>query len=92
VLVANGVRVLGDPRVVGARQNHLQIRFAQGATSAKAIAWNMSDRGKKLTAGALCSVAFHPSINEWNGRREVQLEVKDFQLDEASAHAQTQPA
>jgi len=92
LLVANGVRVLGDPRVVGARQNHLQIRFAQGTASAKAIAWNMTEKGKKLAAGTLCSVAFYPSINEWNGRREVQLEVKDFQLEEASAHAQTLPA
>ena len=58
----------------------------------KAIAWNMAEQGKKLTANALCSLAFHPSINEWNGRREVQLEVKDFQLDEASEHAQPQPA
>ncbi|MDR3633312.1 MAG: single-stranded-DNA-specific exonuclease RecJ [Isosphaeraceae bacterium] len=92
LLVANGVRVLGDPRVVGPRQNHLQIRFSQGTASAKAIAWNMTEKGKKLAAGTLCSVAFHPSINEWKGRREVQLEVKDFQLDEVSSHVQTQPA
>ena len=56
---------------------------------AKAIAWNMAERGKKLAPNTLCSVAFAPSINEWNGRREVQLEVKDFQLDEASEHAQS---
>lgn len=92
LLVANGLRVLGEPRVVGARQNHLQMRFTQGTVSAKAIAWNMAERGKKLAPGTLCSVVFQPSINEWNGRREVQLEIKDFQLDEASTHAQTQPA
>ena len=92
LLVANGVRVVGEPRVVGPRQNHLQIRLAQGAASVKAIAWNMADRVKKLAPGTLCSVAFHPSINEWNDRRDVQLEIKDFQLDEASVHAQPQPA
>ena len=28
-----------------------------------------------------CSIVFHPSINEWNGRREVQLELKDLVVD-----------
>jgi single-stranded-DNA-specific exonuclease len=37
----------------------------------------------------VCSLAFTPTINEWNNRREVQLEVKDFKLDEASEHGQT---
>ena len=42
-----------------------------------------------LTPETVFSVAFHPAINEWNGRREVQLEIKDFQLDapEGSAPA-----
>ena len=34
-----------------------------------------------MKSGALLSLAFHPSINEWNGRRDVQLEVKDFKID-----------
>ncbi len=92
LLVANGVRVVGSPRIVGARQNHLQVKFTQGNITASAVGWNMAERGKKLAANSLCSVAFYPSINEWQGRREVQLEIKDFQLDEATDHAQTQSA
>lgn len=92
LLVASGVRVLGDPRPVGERKNHLQIRLEQGGTVVKAIAWNMAERGKALSANTLGSFAFHPSINEWNGRREVQLEIRDFQVDEASDHARPQPA
>lgn len=92
LLVANRVKVLGEPKVVGARQNHLQLRVAQGDVVVKAIAWNLAERGKKLKADTICSLAFHPAINEWQGRREVQLEVRDFQLEEASEHAQLQPA
>jgi single-stranded-DNA-specific exonuclease len=92
VLVATGVRVLGEPRVVGPQQNHVQVRFGQGSSSARGVAWNMAERARALAPGMVCSVAFHPSINEWNGRREVQLEIKDFQLDEAGTHAQPQPA
>lgn len=92
LLVVNRVKVLGEPKVVGARQNHLQLRVAQGDVVVKAIAWNMAERGKKLKADTVCSLAFHAAINEWQGRREVQLEVRDFQLEEASEHAQLQPA
>lgn len=91
LLLASGVRILGEPRAVGERKNHLQLRLSQGSAVVKAIAWNMAERGKPLVANTLCSLVFHPSINEWNGRREVQLEVKDFQLDEATEHAQPRP-
>ena len=89
ILVANGVRVVGEPKVVGPRQNHLQVRFCQGDVTFKAIAWNMAERGKVLRPGKLCSIAFHPSINEWNNRREVQLELKDFRLIDEESHAQS---
>jgi single-stranded-DNA-specific exonuclease len=89
LLLANHVRIVGEPRIVGARQNHLQFRVAQGGASFKAIGWSLADRGKSLTANSLCSLVFTPAINEWNNRREVQLEVKDFQLDEARDHAPT---
>ncbi|MCA1684410.1 MAG: single-stranded-DNA-specific exonuclease RecJ [Planctomycetia bacterium] len=91
VLAAGRVRVLGEPRVVGDRKNHVQLKLAQGSAVVKAIAWNLADRFKALAPDAVLSVAFHPSVNEWNGRREVQLEVKDFQADEAECHAARTP-
>ena len=87
VLAANQVRVVGEPRAVGERKNHLQIRFSQGDVVVKAIAWNMAERLKKLRPDDVCSIAFIPSINEWNGRREVQLEIKDLQSDEVEEAA-----
>ena len=81
LLVVNRVRLLGEAKVVGERKNHVQLRVNQGDVTIKAIAWNMADRCKALKADTLCSLAFQPSINEWNGRREVQLEVKDIQID-----------
>ncbi len=86
VLAASRVRVVGEPKFVGDRKQHLQVKFGQGDVAFKAIAFNMAERGKTLQAGMLCSVAFHPSINEWNGRREVQLEVRDFRVED-EAHA-----
>jgi single-stranded-DNA-specific exonuclease len=87
LLVAQEVRVVGEPRAVGERKNHVQLRLAQGNVVLKGIAWNMAERARKLPAGSACAVAFTPSINEWNGRREVQLEVKDFQVHQEGRHA-----
>ena len=85
VLAASQVRVVGEPRVVGPRKNHLQIRFGQGDTITKAVAWNMAERWKTLRSNDVCSIAFVPSINEWNGRRDVQLEIKDLQREEGES-------
>ncbi len=80
LLLSTGVEIAGQPKPVGERKNHLQLRFKQGDVVVKAIAWNMAEKGRSLTPGARCTVIYHPSINEWNNRREVQLEVKDFAL------------
>jgi single-stranded-DNA-specific exonuclease len=85
LLLATRLQVVGEPRVVGERKNHLQLRLKQADQVLKAIGWNLAERGHALTAGSFCSVAFHPSINEWNSRREVQLEIKDFTHDASGA-------
>jgi single-stranded-DNA-specific exonuclease len=87
VLLAERVRVVGEPRAVGERKNHLQVKFAQGNVILKGIGWNLAERGKALTPGTPCAVAFQPSINEWNGRREVQLEIRDFRASQEDRHA-----
>lgn len=81
LLLASGLEVAGDPRPVGERKNHLQIRLRQGDHVVKAIAWNLAEKGRDIRAGSRLSAVFTPSINEWNNRREVQLEIKDFVLE-----------
>jgi single-stranded-DNA-specific exonuclease len=83
MLVAGQLEVVGQPRIVGEQKNHLQLRVRQGDVIMKAIGWNMAERGKALAPGIPCSLVFHPTINEWNNRREVQLEIRDFSLDAA---------
>src|SRR5262249_51214102 len=82
LLLASRLEVVGQPRIVGDQKNHLQLRLRQGDVVMKAIAWNLAERGQVLMAGTPCSIVFHPSINEWNNRREVQLEIRDFALDD----------
>ncbi|WP_148591966.1 single-stranded-DNA-specific exonuclease RecJ [Aquisphaera giovannonii] len=87
LLLASQVRVMGEPRVVGGQKNHLQLRLLQGNYQLKAIGWGMAERARELTPNTACSIVFHPSINEWNGRREIQLELKDVSVDAAGPEA-----
>jgi single-stranded-DNA-specific exonuclease len=58
----------------------LSFRVRQGRTNLRTIAWGMGDRVEALMAdGGRCCLAFTPRINEWNGYRNVELEVSDFQ-------------
>ncbi len=81
LLLAGGLEVVAPPRAVGPQKNHLQIRLRQGMVECKGIGWSLAERGESLVAGSRCAVVFHPSINEWNNRREVQLEIKDFKVE-----------
>jgi single-stranded-DNA-specific exonuclease len=81
LLLASDLEVAGEPRAVGEKKNHLQLRLRQGTGAFKAIGWNLAEKGRNLAPGARCSVVFSPSINEWNSRREVQLEIKDLIID-----------
>jgi single-stranded-DNA-specific exonuclease len=92
LLLANGLEVAGEPRAVGEKKNHLQIRLKQGDQVVKAIAWNLAERGQGIRAGSRLSAVFSPSINEWNNRREVQLEIKDFILENGDVDPASEPA
>ncbi len=89
VLVANHVRVVNDPKFVGKDGKTVQLRFTQGGTTHGAVAFQLTERLRALKAGMVCSVAFHPAINEWNDRRDVQLDIKDFQVEEPATQAQS---
>ena len=52
----------------------------QGGKELRAIAFGMGDRFDELMSeGGQCCLAFTPRINEWQGYRSVELEVRDFQ-------------
>ena len=71
---------VGEPRRVGTPDNHLSFRVRQHNTTLKAIAFGMADRLDELMSdGGACCLAFTPKINEWQGRKRVELEVRDFQ-------------
>ena len=80
MLLAENVTITGDARVVGEKKDTVQLKFSQGNTTLKAVAFKMVQRASQLKSGMKCAVVFEPNINEWNGRRDVQMTVKDFRV------------
>jgi single-stranded-DNA-specific exonuclease len=80
VFLAGDLQIAGEPARVGGGERHLSFRVRQGQTDMRVIAFGMADRTEELMAeGGKCSLAFTPKINEWQGRRRVELEARDFQ-------------
>ncbi|HRK30825.1 MAG TPA: single-stranded-DNA-specific exonuclease RecJ, partial [Tepidisphaeraceae bacterium] len=82
VLCCKGVELAGLPRVVGRDGQHLQLFLKQNGTTMKAIAWRCADLLDRLKPGVRVDLAIEPTINEWNGMRRVEVEVKDLQFTE----------
>ena len=80
LLLADRLKVIGEPRKVGNGERHLSFKVRQGSKDMKAIAFGMADRCDELMSqGGICCLAFTPRWNEWQGYKSVDIEVKDFQ-------------
>jgi single-stranded-DNA-specific exonuclease len=80
LLLAGDLQVVGEPRRVGNGDRHLSFRVKQHNREMKAIAFGMGENLEELmSAEGKCCLVFTPKINEWQGRRSVEVEVKDFQ-------------
>jgi single-stranded-DNA-specific exonuclease len=80
LFLLGGLQVQGTPRKVGGGERHLSFRVSQSGVTLKAIAFGMADRVEELmSADGACCLAGTPKINEWQGRRTIDLEVADFQ-------------
>ncbi len=80
LFLAGDLQVVGEPRRVGGGERHLSFRVRQGNRDLRAIAFGMGERASELmSAEGKCCLAFTPKINEWQGWRSVELEVRDLQ-------------
>jgi len=73
------VDLIGEPRVVGRSGDHLQLTVRDGDAVRKGIAFGKADCEQALRDHRRCRLAFEPIVNEFNGRRSVELQVVDFQ-------------
>jgi single-stranded-DNA-specific exonuclease len=73
VLGAKAVEII-SPRSVG--NNHLKMKLRQNRVVLNAIGFDMGDLLNRIEEGKRIDIAFTPSINEWEGGKKLQLEIK----------------
>lgn len=66
------------PRIVG--KDHLKLKVKQGSRVLDAIGFGMADKMDLLYANQPLEMAYVVSENEWQGRKSVQLELKDIRI------------
>jgi single-stranded-DNA-specific exonuclease len=73
LLGIKGVEII-ELRIVG--NNHLKMRLKQDSISIDTIGFSMGDLVEKIETSCLVDIAFVPCINEWNGNRILQLNLR----------------
>lgn len=64
--------------VVGADRRHLRLQLGTPAGIAKAIAFGLAERSRELVSGRNVDIAAVLKIDNWNGQRKLDLEIRDF--------------
>ena len=78
LFASRSVSAIGFPRIVGA--NHLKFKVRQGRQTLDAIGFGMGEHYENLISNKPIDIAYVITENEWQGRRTIQLEVKDLKL------------
>ncbi|NNK63302.1 MAG: single-stranded-DNA-specific exonuclease RecJ, partial [Gemmatimonadetes bacterium] len=76
VFIARGLRVHGRPREVG--RGHLKVTFEQDGSRREAIGFGLAARIPPDGLSGPVDALFTLSVNEWRGRRSVQLKLRDL--------------
>ena len=61
------------------RQNTLKLILKKDEREYDAIGFGMADLSSQISDTA--KIAFHPTVNQWQGVKRIQLELKDIVLD-----------
>ena len=77
-LATGWVELADEPRLAGKDQRHLQAAFEENGVRIKAIGFGMGSVIEDLKECRRCRVAFEPIINEFNGRRTVEMQILDL--------------
>lgn len=86
VLCASGVTLAGPPKRMGKSERHLSLRLKQHQTTIRAVGFGQGDDVDALAQieGPL-DVAFRPVINDFRGRRTVEIHMVDWRVSHLPA-------
>ncbi|TAH05546.1 MAG: single-stranded-DNA-specific exonuclease RecJ [Sphingobacteriales bacterium] len=76
VFVARGLRDLGHSKVV--KDLHLRLVAQQNGHPMQGIGFNMAEKIMIVRSGFPFDVAFHLDVNEWLGKKTLQMRILDL--------------
>jgi single-stranded-DNA-specific exonuclease len=88
VLCASGVTLADAPRRMGNGERHLSVRVRQHGVTVRGVAFGQGEAADELARmEAPLDLAFRPVINEFNGRRNVEMHLVDWRSSKIAALA-----
>jgi single-stranded-DNA-specific exonuclease len=79
LLCASSVQLVEGPRAMGKGDRHLSARIQQHGQTFRVLAFNRAEWIEELSAcQEELDIAFRPMINEFHGRRSVELHLADW--------------
>lgn len=91
VLCATGVQLAAPPKTMGSDGRHISLQLKQQDSKIRAVGFGKGDWLKNIDHDAgTYDFAFKPVINEFRGRRNVELHLIDFRPSDESETSKTQ--
>lgn len=80
LIYVRGLRLDGTPRLVGAGEEHVQVKFQSDGSRISAIWFRAAARARELTQGGEITLIAYITVNHFRGRN-VQLQIVDLLAD-----------
>ena len=85
VMCASNVQLARQPKTMGKEDRHLDLQLVQQDVRIRAVGFGKGEWVQELAdEGKRFDFAFNPVINEFNGRRKVELHLIDFRPSDQS--------
>lgn len=82
LFAAMNLKIVGQPRRIGSKGQHLSFYVKQGDVAIRAVAFGMGEQFERIKQnGKPCSLAFAVKINNWMDGENLELEVKDIKFE-----------
>ncbi len=82
VFVSNNLLVDGIPKLLGKNQDVIKFSVKKNKTLFESIGFNMLNQYEKLIKNCPIDIAYVIGENEFNGKKTIQLELKDIKVRE----------
>ncbi len=89
VFACQRVELAGPPKKMGEGERHLSLQVRQYGATLRAVSFGNADWAEQIAAAQQpLSISFAPSINHFQGRRNVELKLLDWRGSETPAAPQ----